>query len=134
MPVILQTLENVRYQDQQDLQKTCRDVPESLFAPFSGGVHLIESALAGGSFIAGRFNHRLLGTGRLQRHGSVWYLFHLCVRKVTPRRGVAERWVNQAQKMASQAEAGLRLPAPAGHLQTQATAATLPVPLEVLAT
>ena len=134
MPVIVQTLENPTYQDQQDLQKIYRDAPEWLFAPFSGESDLIESTLADGSLITGRFNDRLLGAGRLQRHGSVWYLSHLCVRKVTRRRGVAERLVNQAQKMASQAGAELRLQAPAGHLEAQALAAKLNVALDIVAT
>ncbi|MBC3774680.1 acetyl-CoA sensor PanZ family protein [Pseudomonas sp. SWRI99] len=134
MPIIVQTLKNATYKDQQDLQKIYRDAPQWLFAPFSAEADLIETALADGSFIAGRFNDRLLGAGRLQRHQDVWYLSHLCVRKVTRRRGVAERLVNQAQKMASQAGADLRLLAPAGHLEIEALAARLQVPLTVLAT
>ncbi|QXI06607.1 PanM family protein [Pseudomonas tensinigenes] len=134
MPVIVQALKDASYQDQQDLQKIYRDAPEWLFAPFSGEAELIESALADGALIAGRFNDRLLSAGILQRHRDVWYLSHLCVRKVTRRRGVAERLVNQAQKMASQAGAELRLLAPAGHLEAQALAAKLCVPLEVPAT
>ncbi|QXI15421.1 acetyl-CoA sensor PanZ family protein [Pseudomonas hamedanensis] len=134
MPIIVQTLKDATYQDQQDLQKIYRDAPQWLFAPFSTEADLIETALADGSFIAGRFNDRLLGAGRLQRHQDVWYLSHLCVRKVTRRRGVAERLVNQAQKMASQAGADLRLLAPAGHLEIEALAARLQVPLTVLAT
>ncbi|MFJ2321703.1 acetyl-CoA sensor PanZ family protein [Pseudomonas sp. NPDC087817] len=134
MPVIVQTLEDASYQDQQDLQKIYRDAPDWLFAPFSGEAELIESTLADGCFIAGRFNDRLLGAARLTRHPEVWYLSHLCVRKVTRRRGVAERLVNQAQKMASQAGAELRLLAPAGHLEAQAIAARLHLPLTVLAT
>ena len=134
MPIIVQALKDASYQDQQDLQKIYRDAPEWLFAPFSGEAGLIESALADGALIAGRFNDRLLGAGILQRHHDVWYLSHLCVRKVTRRRGVAERLVNQAQKMASQAGAELRLLAPAGHLEAQALAARLQVSLDVLAT
>jgi ribosomal protein S18 acetylase RimI-like enzyme len=134
MPIIVQALADSSYQDQQDLQKIYRDAPPWLFAPFSGEIDLIERSLADGCFIAGRFNDRLLGAARLQRHHDVWYLSHLCVRKVTRRRGVAERLVNQAQEMASQAGAELRLLAPAGHLEAQALAAKLHVPLEVLAT
>ncbi|BBP68328.1 hypothetical protein PHLH6_03320 [Pseudomonas sp. Seg1] len=134
MPVIVQTLEDASYQDQQDLQKIYRDAPDWLFAPFSGEAELIESALADGCFIAGRFNDRLLGAARLTRHPEVWYLSHLCVRKVTRRRGVAERLVNQAQKMASQAGAELRLLAPVGHLEAEAIAARLHLPLMVLTT
>ena len=134
MPVTVQMLEDASYQDQQDVQKIYRDAPQWLFAPYSGDAQLIESSLADGSLIAGRFNDRLLGAARLTRHDKVWYLSHLCVRKVTRRRGVAERLVNQAQKMASQAGAQLRLLAPAGHLETQALAAKMQLPLGVIAT
>ena len=134
MPIVVQALKDASYQDQQDLQKIYRDAPEWLFAPFSGEAELIESALANETLIAGRFNDRLLGAGILQRHHDIWYLSHLCVRKITRRRGVAERLVNQAQKMASQAGAELRLLGPAEHLEAQALAAKLQVPLEVLAT
>jgi hypothetical protein len=43
---------------------------------------------------------------------------------------VAERLVNEAQKMASQAGATLHLLAPAGHLEAQALAAKLKIPLD----
>ena len=134
MPIVVQALNAANYQDQEDLRKIYRDAPDWLFAPFSGENNLIDRTLAEGSFIAGRFNDRLLGAARLQRHQDVWYLSHLCVRKVTRRRGVAERLVNQAQKMASQAGAELRLLAPAGHPEPLAIAAKLHLPLEVLAT
>ena len=134
MPIVVQALNDANYQDQQDLQKIYRDAPQWLFTPYSGDTQLIESSLADGSLIAGRFNDRLLGAARLTRHDTVWYLSHLCVRKVTRRRGVAERLVSQAQKMASQAGAQLHLLAPAGHLEAQALAAKLQVPLEVIAT
>ena len=134
MPIAVQALNDASYQDQQDLQKIYRDAPQWLFAPYSGDAQLIENSLDDSSLIAGRFNDRLLGAARLTRQDRVWYLSHLCVRKVTRRRGVAERLVNQAQKMASQAGAQLRLRAPAGHLEIQALAIKLQVPLDVLAT
>jgi ribosomal protein S18 acetylase RimI-like enzyme len=133
MPIVVEALNAANYQDQQDLQKIYHDAPEWLFTPFSGGIDLIKSALADGTFIAGRFNDRLLGAACLQRHHDVWYLSHLCVRKVTRRRGVAERLVNQAQKMASQAGAELRLLAPAGHPDVEAMSAKLQVSLAPLA-
>jgi ribosomal protein S18 acetylase RimI-like enzyme len=97
-------------------------------------LQLIEGCLLDGSLIAGRFNDRLLGAARLQRHSDVWHLSQLCVRKITRRRGVAERLVNEAQKMASQSGATLRLLAPAGHLEAQALAAKLKMPLDELPT
>ena len=134
MPIIVEPLTEATYQDQQDLQKIYRDAPHWLFAPFAGDVQLIEGCLRDGSLIAGRFNDRLLGAGRLQRQPDVWHLSQICVRKITRRRGVAERLVNQAQKMASQSGATLHLLAPAGHLEAQALAAKLNVPLDVLPT
>ena len=134
MPIIVEPLNGATYQDQQDLQKIYRDAPDWLFAPFAGDLQLIESCLLDGSLIAGRFNDRLLGAARLQRHSDVWHLSQLCVRKVTRRRGVAERLVNEAQKMASQAGTTLRLLAPAGHLEAQALAAKLKIPLDELPT
>ena len=134
MPIIVELLNQATYQDQQDLQKIYRDAPDWLFAPFTGETQLIEDCLQDGSLIAGRFNDRLLGAARLQRHQDVWHLSQLCVRKITRRRGVAERLVNEAQKMASQSGATLRLLAPAGHLEAQALAAKLKVPLDELPT
>ncbi|EJN26501.1 acetyltransferase [Pseudomonas sp. GM79] len=134
MPIIVEPLNQATYQDQQDLQKIYRDAPEWLFAPFAGDLQLIEGCLLDGSLIAGRFNDRLLGAARLQQHQDVWHLSHLCVRKITRRRGVAERLVSEAQKMASQSGATLRLLAPAGHLEAQALAAKLKVPLDELPT
>ena len=134
MPIIVELLNQATYQDQQDLQKIYRDAPDWLFAPFTGDMQLIEDCLQEGSLIAGRFNDRLLGAARLQQHQDVWHLSHLCVRKITRRRGVAERLVNEAQKMASQSGATLRLLAPAGHLEAQALAAKLKVPLDELPT
>ncbi|EJM14779.1 acetyltransferase (GNAT) family protein [Pseudomonas sp. GM18] len=134
MPIIVELLNQATYQDQQDLQKIYRDAPDWLFAPFTGDAGLIESCLRDGSLIAGRFNDRLLGAARLQRHHDTWHLSHLCVRKITRRRGVAERLVSEAQKMAAQSGATLHLLAPAGHLEAQALAAKLKVPLDVLPT
>ena len=134
MPIIVEPLNEATYQDQQDLQKIYRDAPGWLFAPFAGDFQLIEACLLDGSLIAGRFNDRLLGAARLQRHSDVWHLSQLCVRKITRRRGVAERLVNEAQKMASQSGATLRLLAPAGNLEAQALAAKLKMPLDELPT
>ena len=132
MPIVVELLNEATYQDQQDLQKIYRDAPDWLFAPFTGDMQLIEDCLQDGSLIAGRFNDRLLGAARLQRHQDVWHLSHLCVRKITRRRGVAERLVSEAQKMASTSGATLRLLAPAGHLEAQALAAKLKVALDEL--
>jgi ribosomal protein S18 acetylase RimI-like enzyme len=132
MPIIVEPLNQATNQDQQDLQKIYRDAPEWLFAPFSGDAQLIEDCLQDGSLIAGRFNDRLLGAARLQRHQDVWYLSQICVRKITRRRGVAERLVTEARSMAAQSGATLCLLAPVGHLEAQALATKLNVSLQVL--
>ncbi len=132
MPIVVESLTEATYQDQQDLQKIYQDAPPWLFAPQADGQHLIETALADGSLIAGRFNDRLLGAARLERRADFWLLSQLCVRKVTRRRGVAERLVAEASRMARLSGAQLRLQAPAGHLEAQALAAKLQIPLEPL--
>ncbi|WP_160105338.1 acetyl-CoA sensor PanZ family protein [Pseudomonas izuensis] len=132
MPIVVELLNEATAQDQQDLQKIYRDAPQWLFEPFTGDAQLIETCLLEGSLIAGRFNDRLLGAARLERHPDVWHLSQLCVRKITRRRGVAERLVREAQTMAAQSGATLRLLAPAGHLEAQALAAKLKVPLDTL--
>jgi GNAT superfamily N-acetyltransferase len=91
---------------------------------------LIQDYLQDGSLIAARFNDRLLGAARLQRHQNVWHLSQMCVRSLTRRRGVAERLVGEAQRMARQEGAELRLLAPAGHLMAQALAAKLKLTLD----
>ncbi|WP_030141482.1 aspartate 1-decarboxylase autocleavage activator PanM [Pseudomonas fluorescens] len=131
MPIVVEHLEQATHQDQQDLQKIYRDAPAWLFEPFSDATQLIGECLAEGSLIAARFNDRLLGAARLQRHQNAWRLSHLCVRNITRRRGVAERLVSEARRMAQQDNAELRLQAPAGHLEAQALAAKLKLPLDI---
>jgi len=130
MPIVVESLHHLSYQDQQDLQKIYQDAPSELLAPLHDAAALIAKGLEDGSLIAGRFNDRLLGAARLQRHQAVWHLSQLCVRSITRRRGVAERLVSEAQKMARQQGATLRLQAPAGHLPAQALAAKLHLELD----
>ena len=131
MPIVVEHLEQATHQDQQDLQKIYRDAPTWLFEPFSDATQLIGECLDEGSLVAARFNDRLLGAARLQRHQNAWRLSHLCVRDITRRRGVAERLVSEARRMALQDNAELRLQAPAGHLEAQALAAKLKLPLDI---
>lgn len=130
MPIVVEHLNEVTCQDQQDLNKIYRDAPTWLFEPFADQAQLIQGSLEDGSLITARFNDRLLGAARLQRHQNVWHLSQMCVRNVTRRRGVAERLVSEAQRMATQNGAELRLLAPAGHLEVQALAAKLKLPLD----
>ncbi|MBT2297228.1 aspartate 1-decarboxylase autocleavage activator PanM [Pseudomonas fluorescens] len=130
MPIVVEQLNDATCQDRQDLHKIYQDAPAWLFEPFTDGTHLIHTCLEDGALIAARFNDRLLGAARLQRHTDVWQLSQMCVRNVTRRRGVAERLVSEVRRMAAQNGAELRLLAPAGHLEAKALAAKLRIPLD----
>ncbi|MCI0992993.1 aspartate 1-decarboxylase autocleavage activator PanM [Pseudomonas sp. ICMP22404] len=130
MPIVVEHLIEATGQDRQDLHKIYLDAPPWLLEPFNDATHLIQDYLQDGSLIAARFNDRLLGAARLQRHQNAWHLSQICVRRVTRRRGVAERLVSEAQRMARQEGAELRLLAPAGHLMAQALAAKLKLALD----
>jgi len=130
MPIVVESIHSATYQDQEDLQKIYRDAPEWLFAPFGDSQALIETGLSDGTLLAARFNDRLLGAAHVQQEANVWRVSHLCVRKLTRRRGVAERLLVEAQRMAHEAGCELRLLAPVGHLEAQALAAKLGLPLD----
>lgn len=130
MPVVFEALSHATEQDRQDLHKIFLDAPHWLLADQGDASTLIDTALAGGQLVAGRFNDRLLGAARLDRQAGVWQLSQLCVRKVTRRRGVAERLLSEARRLATQAGAELRLLAPPGLLEAQALAAKLHLPLD----
>jgi len=134
MPIVVECLHLATYQDQEDLQKIYRDAPEWLFTPLSDGQALIEAGLTDGTLIAARFNDRLLGAARLQPGPDFWELSQLCVRRLTRRRGVAERLLIEAQKSARAAGCELRLLTTVGPLEVQALAAKLHLPLEVVQT
>jgi len=130
MPVIVETLTEPSPQDRIDLAKIFADAPAWLLAPHTGAAALIEAGLADRSLIAGRFNDRLLGAALLQRGAQNWRLSHLCVRKITRRRGVGRRLVEESQRLASEAGLPLHLAAPAHQLEAQALAARTHLPLD----
>ena len=130
MPIVVEQLNDATCRDLQNLHKIYQDAPAWLFEPFIDGTQLIRTCLEDGALIAARFNDRLLGAARLQRHQDVWHLSQMCVRNITRRRGVAERLVSEARKMATQHGAELKLLAPPGHLEAQALAAKLKLALE----
>ncbi len=131
MPVLVESLNALSHQDQEDLQKIYRDAPEGFFAPFADASQLIEASLNDSQLLGARFNDRLLGAARLQRHAGHWLLSHLCVRIPTRRRGVAERLVRQSQKSAMDAGSQLCLLATAESVEVQTLAAKLQVPLQI---
>ncbi|AVX15364.1 aspartate 1-decarboxylase autocleavage activator PanM [Stutzerimonas stutzeri] len=132
MPVYVESVTQPSPQDLTDLAKIYADAPDWLLAPYSSADTLIAAALADGSLIAGRFNDRLLGAALLQRGDDAWRLSHLCVRKLTRKRGVGRRLLEETQRQASEAGKPLRLAAPAGHLEASALAARTHLPLDPL--
>ncbi|WP_025128395.1 acetyl-CoA sensor PanZ family protein [Pseudomonas sp. PH1b] len=132
MTIVVEPLQNASYQDQQDLQKIHQDAPHWLLAPHGDALQLIEHGLLGGELVVARLNERLLGAARLQRHSGGWHLSQLCVRKITRRRGIAERLVREAQKIALAQGATLHLLAPTGDPQARALAAKLQLALKNL--
>lgn len=132
MPVYVESVTQPSPQDLTDLAKIYADAPDWLLAPYSSADTLIAAALADGSLIAGRFNDRLLGAALLQRGDDAWRLSNLCVRKLTRKRGVGRRLLEETQRQASEAGKPLRLAAPAGHLEASALAARTHLPLDPL--
>ena len=132
MPVYVESVTQPSPQDLTDLAKIYADAPAWLLEPYANAEALIEAALADGSLIAGRFNDRLLGAALLQRSDDAWRLSHLCVRKVTRRRGVGKRILDEALRQAQEANTKLRLAAPVEHLEAQALAARAHLPLDPL--
>ncbi|UUC85773.1 aspartate 1-decarboxylase autocleavage activator PanM [Stutzerimonas stutzeri] len=132
MPVYVESVTQPSPQDLTDLAKIYADAPEWLLTPYASADTLIAAALADGSLIAGRFNDRLLGAALLQRGDDAWRLSHLCVRKLTRKRGVGRRLLEETQRQASEAGKPLRLAAPAGHLEASALAARTHLPLDPL--
>ncbi|MDE3739113.1 acetyl-CoA sensor PanZ family protein [Pseudomonas resinovorans] len=132
MPVIVETLNCPSELDRGDLAKIYADAPDWLLAPYANAAELVERGLADGLLVAGRFNDRLLGAALIERGEQHWRLSHLCVRKVTRHRGVARRLVEESARLAREAGRSLALAAPEGHLESQALAARLHLPLESL--
>ena len=129
MPVLVEPLDTLSYQDQEDLQKIYRDAPEGFFAPYADAAELLEKTVSDGQLLVARFNDRLLGAARLQCQPDQWLLSHLCVRLPTRRRGVAERLVTLTEKSARDAGSQLRLLVTAESPAVQALAAKLHLPL-----
>ncbi|MFZ6050166.1 acetyl-CoA sensor PanZ family protein [Pseudomonas sp. CR3202] len=132
MPVIVETLNSPSEQDRADLAKIYADAPDWLLAPYADAAELVERGLTAGLLVAGRFNDRLLGAALVERGEEAWRLSHLCVRKVTRHRGVGRRLVDEAARLAREAGKPLHLAAPKDHLESQALAARLHLPLESL--
>ncbi|WP_271409633.1 aspartate 1-decarboxylase autocleavage activator PanM [Pseudomonas sp. Q1-7] len=132
MPVIVEIVNSPSEQDRADLAKIYADAPEWLLAPYADAADLVRHGLAEGMLVAGRFNDRLLGAALVSRGEQHWRLSHLCVRKVTRHRGVGRRLVEEVARLAGEVAKPLHLAAPADHLESQALAARLHLPLDSL--
>ena len=132
MPVIVDVLHSPTAQDRSDLHKVYADAPAWLLAPHADAEALILAGLGRGELLAGRFNDRLLGAALLHRGDTHWQLSHLCVRQLTRRRGVGQRLLDEARRLATEAGASLHRAAPADHLESQALAARCGLPLDRL--
>ncbi|QLF93298.1 acetyl-CoA sensor PanZ family protein [Pseudomonas sp. ABC1] len=132
MPVHVETVSAPSEQDRLDLSRIYQDAPDWLLPPYADADSLIESALASGHLIAGRFNDRLLGAAMLQEDESGWRLSHLCVRSITRQRGVGRRIIEEARRHAAETGKPLRLCAPLDQLETQALATRMQLTLAPL--
>lgn len=132
MPVSVEFVTAPSQQDRDDLAKIFADAPAWLLTPHASAEAMIGHALTEGTLIAGRFNGRLLGAGLVHRGTDHWQLSHLCVRRITRRRGVGKRILDESQRMASEAGKTLRLAAVSGQLDPQALAARARLPLDKL--
>ncbi|MBD9413890.1 acetyl-CoA sensor PanZ family protein [Pseudomonas sp. PDM16] len=132
MPVLVEIVSRPSTQDHTDLGKVYADAPDWLLEPYASVDALLADGIGHGKLIAGRFNDRLLGAALLVRGEDCWHLSHLCVRKVTRKRGVARRILDEAKRLASEAGKPLRLAAPKDHLESQALAARTGLPLDSL--
>lgn len=133
MPVIVEAVVQPSAQDRTDLEKIYADAPAWLLAPYPDAASLIEAGLARGCLIAGRFNDRLLGAAWLEQTADGWRLAHICVRKITRGRGVGQRLIAEARQHAADTCQPLALLAPRNHLEVQALARRLDLPVIDLA-
>ncbi len=132
MPVYVENLSNATAQDRRDLELIYADAPEWLLTPYPHASALIDDALASQCLLVGRFNGRLLGAARLERLADRWRMTHLCVRELTRGRGVAQRLLDEAQRMAGEAKVSLVLAAIPGQTEAQRLAAHHQLSLEAL--
>jgi GNAT superfamily N-acetyltransferase len=132
MPVYVENLSLASPQDRRDLELIYADAPEWLLTPYPQASALIDAALANQCLLVGRFNGRLLGAARLERLADRWRLTHLCVRELTRGRGVAQRLLDEARRLAREADVPLVLAANPGQTAAQRLAAHHQLSLEAL--
>jgi hypothetical protein len=90
MPIVIEQVTTPSAQDRQDLQKIYQDYPFPLGEELD---NWLDQQIAKQHLWAGRFNDRLLVAATLAGNGHTMELDHLCVRKLTRRRGTASQFL-----------------------------------------
>lgn len=117
MPVYFEDAVEFSAQDLTDLEKIYADAPDWLLPPYADAATLIQQGIQQQNLVVARFNSRLLGAALLNKHAKVWTLSHLCVRALTRRRGVARRLVDEAKRLAQEAQATLQIAIPSAQTE-----------------
>ncbi|HHX36278.1 MAG TPA: PanM family protein [Gammaproteobacteria bacterium] len=112
MPVYFESAEQPSPQDLIDLEKIYADAPSWLISPYANAAALLEHGLTSNTLVTARFNSRLLGAALLDKQAGTWTLSHLCVRALTRKRGVARRVLEEATRLAEEAQATLQVMIP----------------------
>ncbi len=112
MPVYFESAAQPSEQDLADLEKVYADAPSWLILPYADGTALISHGLTSNTLVTGRFNGRLLGAALLEKQADRWLLSHLCVRELTRKRGVARRILQEALRLAGEADTVLEVVIP----------------------
>lgn len=104
MPIFSEIVVHPSDQDLTDLQK----IYDEFDAVPTPSLPWIEAQIADANvlLVAARFNARLLGTVCVTQHMEeqqmLWYLDHICVRKVTQGRGVATKLFRDLKNLADE--------------------------------
>lgn len=107
MPVYFESATQPSAQDLADLEKIYADAPDWLLPPYADAPALLEHGLSHNTLVTARFNSRLLGAALLEKQADRWLLSHVCVRELTRNRGVARRVLEEASRLASEAQVAL---------------------------
>ncbi|SEI50853.1 Acetyltransferase (GNAT) domain-containing protein [Allopseudospirillum japonicum] len=120
MPVVLRKVSSASLNEypqwQHDLYKIYADAPEqrrqldASQVPLDAPTFVDQSLQAGAYFAAALFNDHLIAALRVQEQEDVWQISHLCVRRVTRRRGVASRLLALVAAEAAQVNKSLTSP------------------------
>lgn len=100
MPVYLEIINQPDAADLADLEKVYEDYPLPPVASLADW--LFDQRDAGKTLIVGRFNGRLLAALWLRRSAETAEIEHLCVRKMTRRRGTGRQLLQLLQGQAEQ--------------------------------